>query len=81
MHIASYAMQYIYSSSCIYILVMYNGTDLMQCCTHEWHALESNPLSTKLSSIHHWVRVDALVKYVRKKHSQQELTEYLISNS
>ena len=51
------------------------GTDLMQCRTREWHALESNTLSTKISSIHHQVRVDALVKYVRRKYSQQALTE------
>ena len=57
------------------------GTDLMQCRTRKWHAAESNPLSTKISSIHHWVRVDALMKYVQRKHSQQARTEYLISNS
>ena len=57
------------------VLQMSYGTDLMQHRTHEWHALESNPLSTKISSIHHRVRVDALVKYARRKHSQQALTE------
>ena len=51
------------------------GTDLMQRRTHEWHALESNPLSTKISSIHHRVRVNALVKYVRRKCLQQAHTE------
>ena len=56
------------------ISLMY-GTDLMQCCTREWHALESNPLSTKILSIYHRVRVDALVKYARRKHSQQVFTE------
>ena len=40
------------------------GTDLTQRHTREWHALESNLLSTKISSIHHRVRVDVLVKYV-----------------
>ena len=47
----------------------------MQRCTREWHALESNPLSAKISSIHHRVRVDALVKYAQRKHLQQALTE------
>ena len=51
------------------------GTDLTQRHTCEWHALESNPLSTKISSIHHQVRVDALVKDAQRKHSQQALTE------
>ena len=51
------------------------GTELMQRRTREWHALESNPLSTKISSIYHQVRVDAFVKYARRKHSQQALTE------
>ena len=54
------------------------GTDLTQRRTREWHALESNPLSTKISNIHHRVWVDALVKYARRKHSQQALTEYRI---
>ena len=62
-------------------LLLIYSTDLMQCRTHEWHALESNPLSTKISSIHHRVRVDALVKFGQKKHLQEALTEYLISNS
>ena len=53
----------------------------MQRCTREWHALESNPLSAKISSIHHRVRVDALMKYAQRKHLQQALTEQLISNS
>ena len=44
------------------------GTDLMQHCTCEWHALECNPLSTKISSIHHRVRVDSFMKYARRKH-------------
>ena len=57
------------------------GTNLMQRRTREWHALESNSLSTKTSGIHHQVRVDALVKYAQRKHSQQALTDYLISNS
>ena len=57
------------------------GTDLTQRHTREWHALKFNPLSTKISSIHHRVWIDALVKYARRKHSQQALTEYLISNS
>ena len=57
------------------------STDLTQHCTREWYALESNPLSTKILSIHHRVLDDALVKYARRKHSQQALTEYLISNS
>ena len=53
------------------IIILYNyGTDLMQRRTHEWHALESNPLSTKISSIHHRVQVDAVVKYARRKHLQ-----------
>ena len=56
------------------------GTDLMPCRTREWHALESNLLSTKILSIHHQVQVDALVKYVWKKHLQQAFTEYLISH-
>ena len=51
------------------------GTDLMQHRTREWHALESNPLSTKISSIYHRVWFDALVKYARRKDSQQALTE------
>ena len=55
--------------------------DLTQRCTSERHALESNPLSTKIFSIHHQVRVDTLVKYVRRKLSHQALTEYLIFNS
>ena len=38
-------------------------TDLRQHRTREWHALESNPLSTKILSIHHQVRVNTLVKY------------------
>ena len=45
------------------------STDLMQRHTHEWHALESNPLSTKILSIHHRVQVDALVKYAREGNS------------
>ena len=57
------------------------GTDLTQCRTCEWHVLESNLLSTKISSIYHRVWVDALVRYTRRKHSQQALTEYIISNS
>ena len=56
------------------------GTDLTQHRTRKWHALESNPLSTKISSIHHWMRVDAFVKYVWRKHLQHALIEYLISN-
>ena len=55
------------------------GTDLMQCHTCEWHAMESNPVSTKISSIHHQVWVDALVKYAPRKHSQQACT-YRILN-
>ena len=51
------------------------GTDLMERCIRKWRALESNPLSIKILSIHHRVRVDALVKYARRKHSQQALTE------
>ena len=62
-------------------MVYTDGTDLMQRRTCEWHALESDPLSTKILSIYYQVRVDALVKYTRRKHSQQALTEYLISNS
>ena len=50
------------------------GTDLTQRRTREWHALESNPLGTKILSIYQ-VRVDALVKYALRKHSQQALTE------
>ena len=46
------------------------STDLMEHHTHEWHALESNPLSTKILSIHHQVQVDAVVKCVRRKDSQ-----------
>ena len=53
----------------------------MQHRTREWHALESNQLSTEILSIHHRVRVDALVKYARGKHLQQALTEQLNSNS
>ena len=51
------------------------GTDLTQRRTREWNALESNPLSTKISSVYHRVQVDALVKYARRKYSQQALTE------
>ena len=43
--------------------------------------LMSNPFCTKISSISHRVRVDAPVKCARRKHSQQALTVYLISNS
>ena len=57
------------------LLEHFYGTDLMQRRTRKWHALESNPLSTKMSSIHYRVRVDALVKYAPRKHSQQALTE------
>ena len=51
------------------------GTDLTQRRTCEWHAVESSLLSTKISSIHHRVQVDALVKYAPRKHLQQALTE------
>ena len=47
------------------------GTDLMQRCTCEWCALESNPLWTRFSSIYHRMRVDAPKKYAQRKHSQQ----------
>ena len=56
------------------------GTDLTQRRTREWRALESNPLETKISNIHHQVRIDALVKYAWRKHLQQAFPEYLISN-
>ena len=63
-------------SKCMHVkLVRKYVTDLMQRHTCEWHALESNPLSTKISSIYHQVRVDAVVKYARRKHSQEALTE------
>ena len=45
------------------MLVLLYGTDLTQHLTRKWHVIESNQLSTKISSIHHRVRVDALVKY------------------
>ena len=65
----------------IIIWISVYGTDLTQRHACEWHALESILLSTKISSIHHRVRVDALVKYAQRKHSQQALTKQLISNS
>ena len=46
------------------------GTDLMEHHTRERHALESNPQSTKMSSIHHQVQVDAVVKCVQRKDLQ-----------
>ena len=49
------------------------GTDSVQCCTRKLHALESNPLSTRISSIHLWVWVDALMKYAWRKHLQYTL--------
>ena len=45
-------------------LIFRYGSDLTQHRTCEWHALESNLLSTKISSIYHRVQVDALMKYV-----------------
>ena len=57
------------------VLVCTYGTDLMQWRTRDWHALESNPLSTEILSIYHRVRVDVLMKYAQRKHSQQALTE------
>ena len=45
-----------------------NGIDLIQRRTREWHALESNPLSTKIWNIHHQVWVNALMKYAQRKH-------------
>ena len=52
------------------------STDLMQHRTRKWHALESNLLCTRISSVHDRVQVDALVIYAWRKHSKQAITVY-----
>ena len=53
----------LYAVSGWYKVSLQYGTHLTQRCTREWHALETNLLRTKILSIHHRMRVNALVKY------------------
>ena len=55
------------------IYVFKYDTDLTQYHTREWYALESNPLSAKISSIHHRVQVDALMKLCERNTCNRHL--------